>query len=213
MSFIAVAAIGAGVGGAAKIAGGLIGSGKRRREQAAAQKELTMMKQRFEAMDTSNPYANLQNTMEDLTVNTQQADFMAQQAQQNQANIMQNMAGAAGGSGIAALAQAMANQGTQQAQAASASIGQQEAANQMAAAQMAGQLQNQEAQGAARSQDLQREKITTQLGMAQERLGAANAAREAAKQQVISGIGDVGGAVAGYNSDMMKLAGQTGFGG
>ena len=99
------------------------------------------MKQRFEAMDTSNPYANLQNTMEDLTVNTQQADFMAQQAQQNQANIMQNMAGAAGGSGIAALAQAMANQGTQQAQAASASIGQQEAANQMAAAQMAGQLQ------------------------------------------------------------------------
>ena len=84
MSFIAVAAIGAGVGGAAKIAGGLIGGRKRRREQAAAERELATMKSRFETMDTSNPYANLENTMEDLTVNTQQADFMAQQAQQNQ---------------------------------------------------------------------------------------------------------------------------------
>ena len=202
MSFLAVAAIGAGIGGVAKIAGGLIGSGKRRREQAAAQKELTMMKSRFETMDTSNPYANLQNTMEDLTVNTQQADFMAQQAQQNQANIMQNMSASAGGSGIAALAQAMANQGTQQAQAASASIGQQEAANQAAAAKQAAQLQSMEAQGAARSQDLEREKISTQLGMAQQRLGAANAAREAAKQQVISGVGDAGNAVAGYGGNM-----------
>ena len=59
-----------------------------------------------------------------------------------------------------------------------------------------------EAQGAARSQDLEREKISTQLGMAQERLGAANAAREAAKQQVIGGIGDVGNAVAGYGGNM-----------
>lgn len=202
MSFLAVAAIGAGVGGVAKIAGGLIGSRKRRREQAAAEKELATMKSRFETMDTSNPYANLENTMEDLTVNTQQADFMAQQAQQNQANIMQNMSGAAGGSGIAALAQAMANQGTQAAQQASASIGQQEASNQAAAAQMAGQLQSMEAQGAARSQDLEREKISTQLGMAQERLGAANAAREAAKQQVIGGIGDVGNAVSGYGGNM-----------
>ena len=96
----------------------------------------------------------------------------------------------------------MANQGTQSAQQASASIGQQEASNQAAAAQMAGQLQSMEAQGAARSQDLEREKISTQLGMAQERLGAANAAREAAKQQVIGGVGDVGNAVSGYGGNM-----------
>mgnify|MGYP003134811035 FL=1 len=210
MSFIAVAAIGAGVGGAAKIAGGLIGGRKRRREQAAAERELATMKSRFETMDTSNPYANLENTMEDLTVNTQQADFMAQQAQQNQANIMQNMQGAAGGSGIAALAQAMANQGTQQAQQASASIGQQEAANNMAMAKNAQMLINQEAQGAARSQDMEMNKISTQMGMAQERLGAANAAREAAKQQVIGGIGDVGGAVQGYAGDMITAAGGLG---
>ena len=43
---------------------------------------------------------------------------------------MQGLRGAAGGSGIAGLAQALANQGQLQTQRISASIGQQEAANQ-----------------------------------------------------------------------------------
>ena len=124
------AALGA-VGGLANIAGGIIGGGKRRREQRAAAKELEQQKLAYSQLDTSNMYANMENTMEDLTVNTQQADFIAQQNQQQQANLMSGMGGAAGGSGIAALAQAMANQGSQQAQAASASIGQQEASNQV----------------------------------------------------------------------------------
>lgn len=205
MSFIAVAAIGAGVGGAAKIAGGLIGSGKRRREQAAAQKELTMMKSRFESMDTSNPYANLQNTMEDLTVNTQQADFMAQQAQQNQANIMQNMAGAAGGSGIAALAQAMAGQQSQNIQAASASVGQQEAANQAMAAQGAANVQSAQIQGAQNARQAEAAKTETLLGMSQARLGAANEARQQATSAITSGIGDVVGGAA-------QVAAGGGFG-
>ena len=34
---------------------------------------------RFKQQDLSNPYANMENTMEDLTVNTQAADFAAQQ--------------------------------------------------------------------------------------------------------------------------------------
>jgi len=58
------------------------------------------------------------------------------------------MRGAAGGSGIAATAQALARQGQLQAQQSSASIGQQESANQMAAARQAGELQRMEAQGA-----------------------------------------------------------------
>lgn len=185
------AALGA-VGGLANIAGGIIGGGKRRREQAAANRELQQQKEAYSQLDTSNLYSNMQNTMEDLTVNTQQADFVAQQNQQQQANLMSGMGGAAGGSGIAALAQAMANQGSQQAQAASASIGQQEASNQAAAAQMAGQLQSQERAGAAAARTLEYEKTGTMLGMAQQRKGAADAAREAAKQQVIGGIGQVG---------------------
>ena len=70
----------------------------------------------------------MENTMEDLTINQQQAEFEKQQAMQSQANIMGQMRGAAGSSGIAALAQSLANQGSLQAQRASASIGAQEAA-------------------------------------------------------------------------------------
>lgn len=84
-------------------------------------------KNAFDGME--NKFEGMENAFEDLTVNTQQAEFEAQQNQQNQANIMSSMAGAAGGSGIAALAQAMANQGSLQSQKASASIGAQEADN------------------------------------------------------------------------------------
>ena len=98
-----------------------------------------------------NEYAGLENTMEDLTINQQQAQFEAQQGQQQRANIMQQMGGAAGGSGVAGLAQAMANQGQLATQRASASIGQQEAANRMAAAQQAGRLQEMSAGGAERA--------------------------------------------------------------
>ena len=60
-------------------------------------------------MQFENPYADLQtsfeNPYEDLTVNTQEADMLAQQQQQSLANTMSNLQGAAGGSGIAALAQ------------------------------------------------------------------------------------------------------------
>ena len=86
----------------------------------------------------------MENTMEDLTVNTQQADFVNQQQQAGMANTMDKLSGAAGGSGIAALAQSLINQQTANAQAASASIGAQESQNQMAERSQAGQLQMQE---------------------------------------------------------------------
>jgi len=184
------------IGGVANVVGGLIGGGARRREQRRAKKEMEAMKTQYMGLDTSNLYANMENTAEDLTVNTQAADFAAQQNQMSQANIMSNMSGAAGGSGIAALAQAMSNQAAQQNQAASASIAQQESSNQAAAAQQAASNQSMERQGAGMARQLQYEKTGTLLGMAQQRLGAANQAREAAKQQVIGGIGQVGSAVA-----------------
>ena len=98
------------------------------------------MKNAFEGQKNAyegmkNQMEGMENAFEDLTVNTQQAEFEAQQNQQMQANIMSQMSGAAGGSGIAALAQSMANQGALQAQKASASIGSQEAANQTKAAE------------------------------------------------------------------------------
>ena len=216
MAFIATAAIVGGsiaaAGGLAKLGMGLAGRKGRIREQRKAKEELKKRRRAYEALDTSNlaadvqnQFTNLENTYEDLTVNQQQAEFEAQQTQQQQANIMQSMQGAAGGSGIAALAQAMAQQGQLATQRASASIGAQEAQNQKLRAGEASRLQLLEREGEAKaeamrlsgaeqSRSLQAAKTESLLGMSQQRLGAANQARAEAKAQQMSAIGDIAGA-------------------
>ena len=177
-----------GIQGLAGIAGGIIGSGARKREQREAQKEFNTNKARMQGADTSNLYKNQENVYEDLTVNTQQADFVNQQQQAGMANTMDKLQGAAGGSGIAALAQSMAGQQSQNAQAASVSIGNQEASNQSAERQMAGQLQSNKIQGDYMSRAAEKDKTDTMLGMSQQRLGAANDARDAATRSIIGGV-------------------------
>ena len=181
-------------GGLTSIASGIIGSKQRRQEERNAQGEFDKYRKQFESTDTSNPYSNMQNTYEDLTVNTQAADFTAQQQAQGQANIMNQMSGAAGGSGIAALAQAMAGQQAQAAQSASVSIGQQERQNLMAERGMANQLQTMDRQGDMLSRQMQQRKIDTLMGMGAARLGAAQEARQQAKQAVVGGVGQLFGA-------------------
>ena len=148
-------------------------------------------KNAFEGME--NKFEGMENAFEDLTVNTQQAEFEAQQNQQQQANIMSSMAGAAGGSGIAALAQSMANQGAMQAQKASASIGSQEAANQklaakadqdinMATAEEGSKIQTMQAQEQSRldtqerqaDMEIQRTQMGAEEAMQAARLGEAS---------------------------------------
>jgi len=140
-----------------------------------------------------NQFEGMENAFEDLTVNTQQAEFEAQQNQQTQANIMSSMGAAAGGSGIAALAQSMANQGSLQAAKASASIGAQESQNQklaaqadekinMATADEASKMQGQKAQEQSRldtqsrSADMEIQKIqmSAEDRMQQAQLGEAS---------------------------------------
>lgn len=197
------AALGA-IQGVTGIVGGMIGSGKRKREQRAAQQEYNMNKAAYQNLDTSNLYSDLQNTYEDLTVNQGEAQFMKQQQQQSQANIMSGMQGAAGGSGIAALAQAMANQGSMDAQAAAVSIGQQESSNQAAAAEMAGTLQMAERRGAEDSRALIADKTETLLGMSQSRLGAANQARADATASIMKGVGGTLAGAAGVVGGLAK---------
>ena len=176
------------------IASGIIGHKKRKAEQATAKGQYESDMANFRGLDTSNPFLNQENVYEDLTVNTQAADFTAQQQNQGMANIMGSMNQAAGGSGIAAMAQTLANQQSQNAQQASVSIGQQEAGNQMAERQMAGSLQNQERQGELMSRDMERNQTETELGMSQNRLGAANMARQEATQAIIGGVGNIASA-------------------
>ena len=164
------AAMAQGVGGLMGIAGGIIGGRKRRREQRRAQKEMNRRKGQFEMLDTSNLAANMENHYEDLTVNTQAADFAAQQNQQNMANIMDSQSGA------------------------SAKIAEQEQSNQMKAAGGAMSVQNAKIAGARDARAQEKDKVSTLLGMSQQRLGAANAARQQATQSIMGGVGALAGA-------------------
>jgi len=229
MAFATVAIIGASVaaaGGVAKLGMSLAGRRNRLNEQRAAREEQRKMREEYENLDTSNlaagvrnPYENLENTMEDLTVNQQQAQFQAQQFQQSQANIMQSLQGAAGGSGIAALAQSLANQGQLSLQKASASIGMQEAQNQKLAAQQAAKIQQLEGQGelaaekmrqagAKEARELDYQKTSTLLGMSQQRKAYADAARRQAMADQMSAVGDIASA----GADMaLNISGAKGL--
>ena len=141
--------------------------------------------------DVTNPMANLEtdfeNTYEDLTVNQQQANFEKQMAQQQQANVLDAMS--QGGGFNAGNIQALANQATTASTRASASIGQQESANQKLAAQGAANVQQMEAsarekvlggeaqalamrlQGESDKQQFGLDKQATLMGISQEELG------------------------------------------
>lgn len=199
MAGIAAAAI---IGGLGQVAGGLIGSGRRRREARQAAKELRKRQAQYEAIDTSNVFADLENTAEEMTVNQQAANFMAQQQQQGLSNVLDSMNAAAGGSGIAALAQAMANQQNVNLQKASADIGKQEQNIQLAAANQANQIQFAKAKGELMSRNAERDKIGTFMGMAQNRLAGAQAAQQQATDQMIQGgVGIATGVAGGLGGD------------
>ena len=187
-----VASIGMGIWGAHK-AGRAAKEAKEKEDKARA--EMDRLKGVYANLDTSNPFLNMENTMEDLTINQKQAEFQKQQFQQSQANIMQGLRGAAGGSGIAALAQSLSQQGQLASQQAAASIGQQEAQNQMAERQMAAQIQDKEIQGEMYSRDLKRQQTTTLLGMAQQEQAAyaeqAGQAQQAKWDAISGGIDNV----------------------
>lgn len=199
--------VGQVVGGLTSIASGIIGSKKRKSEARAAAAELAQRKDQYQMLDTSNVYQNMENTMEDLTVNQQAAQFQSEQEQQGLSNIMGSMQGAAGGSGIAALAQSLAGQQSQNLRRASADIGKQEQSNQMAERTQAGNLQLYEKKGELISRDAEKDKVSTLMGMAQQRSAAANQARQDATNAIVGGIGGVAGGVAS------ALGGTPGMGG
>tara|TARA_Y100000401_G_scaffold111669_1_gene110159 strand:+ start:103 stop:843 length:741 start_codon:yes stop_codon:yes gene_type:complete len=215
------------IGAALSIGSSIFGSISARKEQRRAARQrkkeeakMREMEEIYKNLDTSNPYLNLENTMEDLTVNQQQAEFERQSFQQTQANILSDLAGAAGGSGIANLAQSLAQQGQIAAQKQAVSIGMQERQNQMARQQETSRIQMMERQGEIMSRDMKRTQTETLLGMAQQRTAAAAQAEAQAKQARMSAItGGITGAasmIAGFGDAGTVtpggIAGMTGAG-
>jgi len=174
-----------------------------RRQERRARREMDRLKAVYANLDTSNPYLNMENTMEDLTINQQQAQFQSEQLASQQANTLQALRGAAGGSGIASLAQSLVQQGQIGAQRASASIGQQEAMNQRLAAQQAGRIQTLERQGEVLSRQMRRDQVGTLLGMSQMETAAARGQRAQAQQARIQAItGGISGATSAIAAGM-----------
>ena len=196
MSFFlaGAAVIKGGIGIAKAIKGG---AAKRAAKKAndAAKKQMDADKEKYMQLDTSNPYLNMENTMEDLTVNTQAADFAAEQSQASTANVLNNMNQAAGGSGIAALAQALANQGQIGAQKASISIAEQEKSNQDAERKEASSIQGLERQGEIQSRNMKKSLASTALGLSSADVQQTGSDIATADAQMMQGISDVGGAV------------------
>ena len=145
---------------------------KRQQEQQALLDEEI---KKYRAIEFENPYRNMENPFEDLTVNQQAAQFQAQQIQQQQANLLEGFKSAAGSSGIAGLAQILANQGALQTQKASASIAQQEQANQRAAASADLRIQQMQGAGDAMVQQAESSRQATILGMNQSVMAGVNA--------------------------------------
>ena len=196
--------------GAVQFGASYIGGKKRLERRDAAQGAYDRSMSDYFAQDTSNLYANMENTMEDLTVNTQAADFAAQQQAQGLADILGQTRQAAGGSGIAALAQSLAQQQAMSAQQASASIGQQEAANQQLAASEASRLQSQRLAGEETSRALKAQLMgerfqidANELASSEQAIQAAQAARTEALGQIAGGVGNAVGVTFGDFSGIL----------
>ena len=90
------------------------------------QRQLSAM-QNFD-FSLKNPYANMQNPFEDMTINTRAAELQQEALGQQQADILQGLQGAAGSSGAAALATALSRQAAKSQAQIAADFGQQEQA-------------------------------------------------------------------------------------
>lgn len=202
--------------GAVQFGASYIGGKKRLERRDQAQSAYDRSLSDYFAQDTSNLYANMENTMEDLTVNTQAADFAAAQQAQGMANTMGALRQSAGGSGIAALAQSLAGQQAQNAQMASASIGQQEQRNQMLAAQETSRLQGLEIGGEAQSRALEAQLMSEraqidagELAQSEAQIQAARQARVQALGQFAGGVGNLAGGAMGLPTGIFSKEGDV----
>ena len=176
------------------------------------QKKLDAQKDIFRAQKFTNPFAEMENVYEDLTVNQQAAQFQAKQGAQQRANIMQGLRGAAGASGIAGLAQSLANQGQLQTATISAGIGKQEAANRLAAAKGAAANQIAERQGDQWVQQQEINRQGTLLGMQMgESAGANQAAMQAQANQMNAAIATQQATADAFKTTAGLMAGSEDF--
>jgi hypothetical protein len=176
---------------------------KKAAAEAAKQKaKVEEFQQQYAMLDTSNPYLNMENVYEDMTVNQQEAEFMRQQQAQSRANILDRLRQSAGASGVAALAQQLANQGSIDAQKAAASIGKQEASIQEKTLEEASKIQDLERSGDIMSRQAEFDILESQMALAADQQTVAGETARLAGQRRQGQLSNVFGAA-------NELAGNT----
>lgn len=197
------------IGGAAKIAGSLIGGRARRREAASAAAQKAADLSAFRNFEFTNEFSGMENVFEDATINQQATQFQAAETDRALANSMQAAiasGGAAGG------AQAIAQAALQSKQNIAADIAAQEAANQSRALEQESALMEAEARTAQDLQQQRYQQAGTNLKLSGARDQAARAARQKATGQLLSGLGSVAGSLGGVFGTDKGGDGQSGVG-
>lgn len=194
--------VGAGIGAIAK------GIKKRRQDRLAAEAEFDARikeyeESQFQELDPDD-YKE-ENLMEDLTVDTEAADYARDQFMQQQANIMDVYRGVAGSSGIAGLAQTLSNQAAKQAKESRVNIAQQLAENKKLRLAEESRIKQTERQmridNALGRRQFEADKMSTMIGVASQKIAGVNARTERAIKlsgQVVEGISSIGKTVAGF---------------
>lgn len=221
--FIQIAAL--GLGAASLGYGAWQTSRKNKRDKANLEKYNREFDKRLDAYEKSEfqpldaDALKQENIFEDLTVDTQAADYARDQFMQQQANIMQGMRGMAGSSGIAGFAQSLSAQASQQAKETQLSIGQQLQQNRRLQLQEESRLRNQDRQiqlaNMEGARQFELDKQSTLIGISGQKVAGtqqAIASNQAAMGQIMGGVGQLGAAAisADWNKEqemMEKLLG------
>jgi|5B_taG_2_1085324.scaffolds.fasta_scaffold01695_3 hypothetical protein len=188
-----------------------IGSGSRnkqaRLQAEQAQARLDQQREMLKMLDTSNPYTNLENSLEDVTVNLKEAEMQRDMLAQSQANTLDQLRQGAGTSGIAALATALAQRGDLQAQKIGAQVGKQEMGINLASAKQAQANQTAERQGEVMSRQMEFGKVESQMGIDLQLLANQTAQQAGLSDQRNTGINSLlalGGDYLTENPDLLK---------
>ena len=206
-----------GAGIAAKIAikalpgvikgiGGLFGAKGAQSRVSSAQGKYNNAMQTFEGFEFENPYAKLDNKMDNIELATQSAELEYQEQQATLAQTLDALRGGGGGTGTAAVAQAVARQQMAGQQRISAKLEQQEMQNELRSRQAAMQLQQLEAQGAMKVQGMEFDRQSTIVGMRQQELAGALEAQSENRSAMFEGLGSLalGGAASGLFGEGVK---------
>ena len=131
-----------------------------------AEQERDMLQDRFANIPADNPYEDMENVYEDMTVDQRGYDLEMEQIQQSQSNILNNLKQVAGPSGAGGLVQTLIEEKKIAKEEASSKLETQESENEKLKAEEEAKLQLKEREGEVWSRNTERDKQATLLDMA-----------------------------------------------